>query len=91
MNPRHLLPISAHKSTLYLLSLLCRNFSPAESALKAQVAESEKYFLQFFRATAVCFPCFFVSDKVQEACKKQNQSKSTTSGLTNVFGGTTTK
>jgi len=50
-----------------------------------------KIVLQFFRATGVCFPCFFVSDKVQEACKKQNQSKSTTSGLTNVFGGTTTK
>ena len=46
-----------------------------------------KIVLQFFRATGVCFPCFYVSDKIHESCKKSNQSKSNNSSMTNIFGG----
>jgi hypothetical protein len=50
-----------------------------------------KIVLQFFRATGVCFPCFWVSDNVQEQCKKckapsASSSSSNTGGMSNIFG-----
>jgi len=44
-----------------------------------------KIVLTFLRSLGICFPCFYVSDSIQEACKKNSQS-SNSSGLTNVFG-----
>jgi hypothetical protein len=49
-----------------------------------------KIVLQFLRATGVCFPCFWVGDKVSESCKncKSSSSSSSSSSTTsNLFGG----
>lgn len=46
-----------------------------------------KIVLTFFRSTGVCFPCFFVHDSTKECWEKNFPKKSSTSGMTNIFGG----